>query len=563
MSVKNVVTSAANILKVWGICAGSLFLACTNLQNVAGGIEGGNTASTISGHIADTAGVPLANVRVMLLPSAYNPVTGPAIRDSSTDTTDASGNYSISAAQPGSFTIEAIDNGTKGYRSLVTGISVPKNDTMLVQNAVARIPGRIIFVLPPGIDSVNGYLYVSGTTIYSLVSDNVGSVALDSVPADVNVSVYYGVKGSSALPQLVRDSVVVAPGGVTTIAYAGWNFSKKLFLNTTASGADIAGSVLNFPVLIRLTNENFNFADAKSGGEDLRLAKSDGTLLSYEIERWDASLRSAEIWVKVDTIFGNDSTHFITMYWGNSQAKNVSCDSCVFSKDYGWGGVWHLAEGASDSGVVKGAFRNSVENTNHGDDSAKLTDRTGIIGKGQAFLGADSTRKGDKIVVPGATSRLKPQQLTLSAWVKVGKIDVYSSEIASMGDNYLLRIGSKSGNPLFILYWGSDTDRVICGDSLNDLRDSTWHCIVGSFDGATLRLYVDGELRNSVQYTGTIPYSQGTDFVIGSHGAYKTGYDFTGNMDEVECAGVARSPDWIRLCYVSQKVTDALVKFEH
>jgi hypothetical protein len=49
------------------------------------------------------------------------------------------------------------------------------------------------------------------------------------------------------------------------------------------------------------------FSQAQFGGSDIRFTKADNTFLPYEIERWDSAHSQAEIWVKVDTVFGNDS----------------------------------------------------------------------------------------------------------------------------------------------------------------------------------------------------------------------------------------------------------------
>lgn len=44
--------------------------------------------------------------------------------------------------------------------------------------------------------------------------------------------------------------------------YGTWNSSRKLFLNTTATGADISAThVTDFPVPVRLDTNNFNFSD--------------------------------------------------------------------------------------------------------------------------------------------------------------------------------------------------------------------------------------------------------------------------------------------------------------
>lgn len=47
-----------------------------------------------------------------------------------------------------------------------------------------------------------------------------------------------------------------------------------LYLNTSPTGADVAGTVTNFPVLVRLRANNFDFSLAKADGSDLRFSKT-------------------------------------------------------------------------------------------------------------------------------------------------------------------------------------------------------------------------------------------------------------------------------------------------
>ena len=55
----------------------------------------------------------------------------------------------------------------------------------------------------------------------------------------------------------------------------------------------------NYPVAVILNAMNFDFAQAKPLGEDIRFGKADGTPLPYSIELWDAAAKAAAIWVKV------------------------------------------------------------------------------------------------------------------------------------------------------------------------------------------------------------------------------------------------------------------------
>ncbi len=89
--------------------------------------------------------------------------------------------------------------------------------------------------------------------------------------------------------------------------YALWSRSAEIHLNTTSSGAAVSSNVTNFQALIRLNTENFQFNTARGDGADIRFAKPDGTHLYYQIEQWDSLSQQAQIWVKIDTVYGNSS----------------------------------------------------------------------------------------------------------------------------------------------------------------------------------------------------------------------------------------------------------------
>ena len=111
--------------------------------------------------------------------------------------------------------------------------------------------------------------------------------------------------------------------------YAEWTYNTTVDMNTTGTG--LSGTVSTFPLLVRLNSSNFTFSEADNNGADIRFAKSDGTHLPYEIERWDAAGNLADIWVLVDQVLADDNTQFIRMYWGNDTCSDSSNSEAVFA----------------------------------------------------------------------------------------------------------------------------------------------------------------------------------------------------------------------------------------
>ncbi|MDD5675347.1 MAG: DUF2341 domain-containing protein [Chitinivibrionales bacterium] len=520
---------------------------CSSQDRLAGtATQSGN--GMVAGMIVNADGSPAALARVRLVPVVFDPVAG-QLSDSLSAITDSAGKFGITVTDSGVYNVEAVHRSdfTRGLvRGVRAGVPAP-TDTL-------HVPGAIVVDLPDTADTLNGYVYLQGTTRFAPVTGN-GRITLDSIPPGLMPTLYYAVRNSASVKVMLAESLLVPSGGSIRAPYPAWPFFRKISLNTTASGAGVAGTLTGFPVLVRLTSSNFNFGEAAPNGADLRFAKADGTPLPYEIERWDATAGAAEIWVLVDTVVGNSSAQFLTMYWGNVGATSVSNSAAVFDTVYGWAAVWHLEEEAP--GVTADTlYKNAVEHADYGNDRVVSAGKSGLIGRGQSFS------KGDKIQVAGASRRLKPQTLTVSAWVKLSALDSAGSDAVSMGDNYILRL-NKDGFAEFDFFSVPDSTMTISADSINKCDDSAWHYLAGTYDGGNLKLYVDGVLRAQVPFAGPVPYNPGhNDFIMGSHGFGMPGYDFTGSIDEVECAAAVRSADWIRLCFMNQRQQNALLTFK-
>jgi Concanavalin A-like lectin/glucanases superfamily/Domain of unknown function (DUF2341) len=322
-------------------------------------------------------------------------------------------------------------------------------------------------------------------------------------------------------------------------------FSQRIYLNTTATGANVAGNVTGFPVLVRLTSSNFNFSQAQSNGGDIRFAKANGAPCSYEIERWIQAQGVAEIWVKVDTVYGNNGTQSITMYWGNSTATSLSSGAAVFDTANNFKYVWHLEESGNNNA---GNYKDATANANNGTGTGTPVQATGAIGSGQTFSGANYISTTNYIGITGTAQR------TLSAWVNINNT---SSPIVGWGT------GACNVNKFYSFFWRTQYEIWACGIQQADYYAGTadtsgsWVYTTATYDGTSSHLFANG-----VEVGSGNPYPYATADTVGQIGFAKGGdYYCKGTIDEARIENTARSADWIMLCYMNQKAADALVVF--
>jgi len=547
-----------------------LFTYCQVKQLAGAGVE--TTNGCINGTLLNKTGAPGSHTIVKLFPENFDP-----IKDTThvpADTTDTLGRYSFTNIGSGRYSVVSVRIDIR-TSSFVNNIVV-EADTVTIPADTLEKPGTIKITLPSGVDPINGYVYVPGTALYSLLTGNNGTVVLDSVPASANLSVYYAVRGGAANPpQVIADSVVVLPGDSTTIAYSEWKSSKKLFLNTTATGANIPGNVYNFPVLVRLNAGNFNFPQAQVSGNDIRFTKENGTPLSYEIERWDSTGSVAEIWVRVDTVFGNDSSQYITMYWGlrstGSATQSLSNSAAVFDTTNGFGGVWHM--GPAVNNIVPDATINHYDGTLS--DTAPIPAQ-GTIGMGYQFDGIDNSMS----IKGTANSALNfPENgfYTLCAWVYADTLDyapatdsIYANDMTIISkDNCQYALKTRTNN------WEFDEFHTLSGwqGTLAPATQRAWKYVVGVRQGTRQYLYVDGKCivdsvsafspKNEPRTTiadvtiGKMPGKRWASLTTDGPGCF-----FNGTIDEVRIMTKAMSADYIKLCFMNQKYPDALVVFK-
>lgn len=334
---------------------------------------------------------------------------------------------------------------------------------------------------------------------------------------------------------------------VPMVAYAAgswwsndWKYRKEIGFDLTPTGADIAGTAQDVPVLVRLSLANFSyFNDTKPDGSDFRLvAGDDKTPLKFHFEKYDPQSQIALLWVRVPAITGGAKSDKIYAYYGNPDAPSAA--DIPGSYDAQQALVLSFTE---TTGLPQDA---TAYKNNPSASTAELTPASLIAG-GVKFNGKES------ISVPATASlRLLPNQgLTASAWVRIDapqQAVVFALtdgakflEVDVAGAKVIARV-AMGGSPVTVT-------------STADLSTSQWHHLALTAASGELTLYVDGVPAGSAPVTLA---EIGGEFTVGAAGGTKY---LTGDIDEVEVSKVARSAEWIKASALGQGMDSNLVLY--
>ena len=337
---------------------------------------------------------------------------------------------------------------------------------------------------------------------------------------------------------LLASVLVLALASPVSAQYPGWKHSGSVFVLTTPEGADLPASaaVENFPLLVRLHKDFFDFGQAQPGGADLRFSSAKGDPLAYQIEEWDAKNGTASVWVRVPKITGN-ARQEIKLHWGKADAKSESDGKNVFNESNGYLSVWHMSGPVTDE-------VGTLESKDTGTTSV-----AGVVGTARHFPGQKGIFCGDKIpnYPTGASSH------STEAWFRAerpnGNVLAWGNEQAQ--GKVVMHYRSPPHVKMECYFSGAD----VAGKST--LPKGEWVHVVHTYEKGDSRLYVNGALDGTTA-TASAPLNIRSPARLWIGGWYGN-YNFVGDIDEVRVSKVVRSADWIKLQYENQKPLQTLV----
>ena len=323
---------------------------------------------------------------------------------------------------------------------------------------------------------------------------------------------------------------------------AAWPARKSITMDTTPAGANITEAIGGATVLVRLYEANYP-AGAKEDLSDLRFLSEDNTtVLPYHVEKIDALLGEAYVWVTVPDIKPNAKTA-IWMYYGSADPKAVKVEDSKACYDADTVLVFHFGESGQPAG-------DATKNGNSTDGPGGKSDGA-QIGGGTAFMGTNP------VAIAASPSLLWTDNnpVTLSMWVKVAVLTPDAVILSRRDAEKSLVLGVNNGTP-FIEIAGK---RGSAGQALT--LNSWAHVAVVAESGKTT-LYVNGEqaaaLGSGVPGMNT-PITLGGDSRPGATG-------FTGELDELQIHKVARPAGFIQLAAFGQggeKAAKVIVAGDH
>ena len=319
-----------------------------------------------------------------------------------------------------------------------------------------------------------------------------------------------------------------------------WKYRKEIGFDLTPTGADVAASPQDIPVLVRLSLANFSyFNDTKPDGADFRLIGGDDkTPLKFHFEKYDPQDQMALLWVRVPQLAGGAKSDKIYAYYGNSDAPTAADIAGTYDAQQVL--VLPFAE-------TTGLPQDATAYKNNPSASTATFTPASLIAGGAKFTGRES------ITVPATASlRLMPNQgFTASAWVRVEQPQ-QATVVALTDGAKSLELDLAGAKVMARAALGAAPTVVT---SSADLSMSQWHHLALTAAAGRLTLYVDGAPAGSAPLTLA---EVGGTLTVGAAGGAKF---FVGDVDEVQVSKVARSPEWIKASVASQGMDSNLTLF--
>ena len=328
---------------------------------------------------------------------------------------------------------------------------------------------------------------------------------------------------------MIDSAVATASYSITGSSWynIAWSNRKAITIN----GSQVSGTtnLVNFPVLVSLTDPNL-ISVAKPDGSDILFTASDGaTKLAHEIETYNPGTGQLIAWVSVPALSPSANT-VMYLYYGNPSAANQQNPTGVWDSNYE--GVWHLPNGTTLT---------ANDSTSNGNNAVSLNGTS--AGAGEIDGAASLNGTSNYIEVSNSSSLNGWSQQTVSLWMNAAAESTYTRLIEKgANDEWTLIFNNQA---LSLQNLGSNSVAITTSSAV---ANNAWHKIDVTMNNNTkaIAIYVDGALNVS----GTSASSASTtnnNLYMGEYGG--GGYNYQGLLDEVRISNTVRSAAWIATEY--------------
>ncbi len=304
-----------------------------------------------------------------------------------------------------------------------------------------------------------------------------------------------------------------------------WSLRKKVTIDPAAAGTPITEPIGTAPVLLRLHAGNFQFDAAHEDGSDIRVVAADNkTLLPFHIERYDALMGEAFLWVKVPDVKGPVS---FWLYYGNAGTKVERVGNPKATYDADTALVYHFTEAGTPP----------MDATSNGN----LAQTAGLAVPG-SFIGA-GIRLDEKTAVTIPTSAslewTEGAAFTFTTWFKPTAAPARATILSRTEKDAGFVVGTENGVPYIEVTRGNTPQRAAASAAV---PVGSWHHLAVVAGAGKIALYLDGDQAATLD--ATLP-ALNSALRIG-------GEEFRGELDELQMDKVARPVGFLKLAALSQ-----------
>jgi len=412
---------------------------------------------------------------------------------------------------------------------------------------------------------LNSWSHVVGTfdgaTMRIYVNGALSSSAAASGPlAGGSGATFIGRLGQSLYPfQGTLDEVAVFPVALSAervrAHYQGGGASLRLSATATAAGSqrttaratanesdpDTTNNTLNLDSTISAPR-----ADLALSGTVSPEPAAIGDTLTYQLALTNTGPARASGVTLVVTLAAGLSAGAATVSQGScsTSGQTVSCALGVLEAGITAGllsdhpsGFWRLGDAPSSS-VATDASGNGLSGVY---DQGVVRGQPGAISGDTAAAFSGSVT----VTIPNAPSLDIRSAVSVEAWVRpsVSHNGGILEKTVDGWANSQYMLFLEAGVAKFRLRNAAGALQTVDGPTL---ALNTWSHVVGTFDGATMRLYVNGALAASAALSGPLAGGSGPTYIGRLGQSY---YPFQGTLDEVAVFPVALSAERVRAHY--------------